>query len=83
MTILPVGMTSTSMTWRRRAHDGAFAVILGDLLDRQVEILVPRGAKFTGFGGCFFGFGGHGESGVRGKGATLAWGAALARMFWG
>ena len=59
-----MGITSTSITLRvAQAHDRAVAVILGDLLDGEVEILVARDG-FGQFGGAFFGggsggFGGH------------------------
>src|ERR1044071_4699879 len=33
-----------------QTHDRAFAVILCDLLDRQVEVLISRGSQFIG--GC-------------------------------
>ena len=39
-------------------HDRAVAVILGDLLDRQIEVLVSRDDEFV-FLGFFFGFSGH------------------------
>ena len=41
-----------------QAHDGAFAVVFGDLLDREIEILVTGGDNFV-FGGFFFSLGGH------------------------
>ena len=44
-----------------KAHDRAVAVILGNLLNRQFEILVSRDGEFV-FGGFFFGFRGHTES---------------------
>ena len=39
-------------------HDGAFAIILGDLLNRQIEILVPRGNDFV-FTRLLYSFSGH------------------------
>ena len=39
-------------------HDRAVAVIFGDLLDREVEVLVAGGDEFV-FGGFFFSFGSH------------------------
>src|SRR6266404_2635229 len=41
-----------------KPHDSAFAVILGDLLNRQIEIFVSCGDYFV-FAGLLFSFGGH------------------------
>ena len=40
------------------AHDRAVAVVLGDLLDGEIEVLVAGGDEFV-FGRFFFSFGGH------------------------
>lgn len=58
------------------AHDGTLAIIFGDLLDGQIEILGALGIDFRGgFGfGCrsFVGFGGHKIAVGFVKGSTLA-----------
>ena len=40
------------------AHDRAFAEVLGDLLDRQIEVLVPRRGDFI-VAGFLLSFRGH------------------------
>ena len=40
------------------AHDGAVSVILGDLLNGEIEIFVAGGGDFV-FAGFFCGFSGH------------------------
>src|ERR1043166_10154748 len=35
-----------------KAHDGAFTVIFGYLLDRQIEVLIPRRGEFVS--ACLF-----------------------------
>ena len=51
-------------------HDGSVAVILGDLLQREVEVLVALGGRLVdgGFGFRFGGFGGHRVGWVRRRG---------------
>jgi hypothetical protein len=45
------------------AHDSSIAVVLGDLLEGEIEVLVALGGRFVGgkFGFRFGGFGGHGD----------------------
>jgi len=59
-------------------HDGAVPVILGDLLDGQLQVLVAGDDDFAFFG--FFGFGGHAIflGGVESGDATHAFGAMRA-----
>ena len=41
--MLPVGMTSISILCAvPEPHDRSFAVVLGDLLDREIEVLIAR-----------------------------------------
>ena len=57
-----MGMTSISTIGVvAESHDRAVAVILRDLLDREIEVLVAGGDDFV-FGGFFFGFRGHKEN---------------------
>ena len=52
-------MTSTSTIFVvAEPHDRAVAVVLGDLLDGEIEVFVPRGDHLI-FAGFFCGLSGH------------------------